>query len=318
MHALKPSPRSAARLAQHTVRFVSIAGTLAAALTPGTALADTASGGGFGSYSFVDAIALGVIIYVIFRLVSRGFGKRNRTDQRPPRRDNVSRFPGPDQNDSQRQQGEDGEPTHKEASEVYRRAQQNWDRLSSKPRDRSGQPGQQGQSGRQGPFGRRPGTPPPPIDVEPTSDPGGPPAGIPSGGETSYPGTTSRRIDVRNFDEDDFLNGAKAVYARIQESWDARDLEDIRDFVGDQVYSNLTEHARKNPQPGKTDILLIEAKVLEVRHDNADLTASVLYDVLLRKKGASANSKVKEIWHFRKPADDTNAFWKVEGIQQVH
>ncbi|QJT09018.1 Tim44 domain-containing protein [Oceanidesulfovibrio marinus] len=317
MHAQKKSPRFAAQLAQNTVRLVSLAGTLAPALIPGTALAaDTSPVGGFGSYSFIDAIALGVIIFVLFRLVSRGFGRRNKPDERPPRRDNVSRFPGRDQNG--RQQDSNGEPSQKEASDAYRRAQQTWDYLSSKPRDRSGQTGQQGQPGQQDRFGRRPGTPPPPIDVDSMPDPGGPQAGVPSGGETSYTGTTSRRIDVRNFDEDDFLNGAKAVYARIQESWDARDLEDIRDFVGDQVYSNLTDHARRNPQPGKTDILLIEAKVLEVRHDNADLTASVLYDVLLRKKGAKANSKIKEIWHFRKPADDTNAFWKVEGIQQVH
>jgi predicted lipid-binding transport protein (Tim44 family) len=274
-------------------------------------LAMAGAGGAFEALTIVDAIAIGVIVFVLFRLVSRGFGSRNRQDRQPPqrpehRRDNVSRFPGRDDS-GQRGTEEDREPTTREASEAYRRAQQTWDFLSSKPRSGEEQ------------SARRPGTEPPPVDVGSLPDPGGPPAGVPSGGETSAPsaGTTSARIDVPGFDEEDFLKGAKAVYSRIQESWDARDLEDIRDFVGDQVYENLEQHARRNPTPSRTDILLLNAKLLEVKRDNSDLTASVLYDVLLHKQDATANSKLKEIWHFRKSAGE-DAFWTVEGIQQVH
>lgn len=277
---------------------------------PRAAFAQAGSGGASEPFSFIDALAIGVIVFVLFRLVSRGFGRRNPPDDRQPRqrRDNVSRFPR--RHDTDARSTDSDEPAKKELGEVHQRARQTWDYLSSKPRN--GQPGPQGPGQRAGGSGQQP------IDVDSIPDPGGPPAGVPAGGETVFGGTTSARIDVQGFDEDEFIKGAKAVYARIQESWDARDLEDIRNFVGDQVYENLQLHARKNPTPGKTDILLIEAKVLEVKRDNADLTASVLYDVLLRKKGAKANSKLKEIWHFRKDAKDEKALWKVEGIQQVH
>lgn len=283
---------------------------------PGMAFADSGPAGTSEAFSVIDAIAIGVIVFILFRLVSRGFGRGNRPnerqDRRPPqRRDNVSRLPGRD--DADRNGNEEREPTRKEASDAYRRAQQTWDYLSSKPRGE--RPGRQTPPGDSGPESSP--SEPPPIDVESTPA-GGPPVGVPAGSETVLGGTTSARVDVRGFDEEDFLKGAKAVYARIQESWDARDLEDIREFVGDQVYENLQQHARKNPTPGKTEILLIEAKVLEVKRDGPDLTASVLYEVLLRKKNAKANSKLKEIWHFRKPTDDKKAFWKVEGIQQVH
>ena len=283
---------------------------------PRAAFAQFGSGGAFESFSFIDAIALGVIIFVLFRLVSRGFGRRNPPDDQEPRqrRDNVSQFPRRN-DDAGAENTDSNEPAEKEQlGEAHRRAQQTWDYLSTKPRGE-----QSGQQSPQDQTGRRPGASgQTPVDVDSIPDPGGPPAGVPAGGETAFGTTTSARIDVRDFDEDEFLKGAKAVYARIQESWDARDLEDIREFVGDQVYENLQQHARRNPTPSKTDILLVEAKVLEVKRDNADLTASVLYDVLLRKKGAKANSKLKEIWHFRKDAQDKKALWKVEGIQQVH
>ncbi len=289
-----------------------LAGCALLLAAPHDAFAQFGTGGAFESFSFIDAIALGVIIFVLFRLVSRGFGRRNPPDDREPRqrRDNVSQFPRRNDTESGGTD-ESGSAEKEQLAEAHRRAQQTWDYLSTKPRG--------GQSDQQGQTGQRPGASgQAPVDVGSIPDPGGPPAGVPAGGETTFGATTSARVDVRDFDEEDFLKGAKAVYARIQESWDARDLEDIREFVGDQVYENLQQHARRNPTPSKTDILLVEAKVLEVKRDNADLTASVLYDVLLRKKGAKANSKLKEIWHFRKNAEDSNALWKVEGIQQVH
>ncbi len=128
---------------------------------------------------------------------------------------------------------------------------------------------------------------------------------------------TNAGAGVPDFDEEDFMRGAKMVYNRIQQSWDARDLEDIRQFVGEQVFRNLKEHAARDPKPSRTQILFIDARLAEVEAQGDDLVASVLYDVTMRKERAKANAKVKEIWTFRKPKADPKAFWKVEGIQQV-
>ena len=67
----------------------------------------------------------------------------------------------------------------------------------------------------------------------------------------------------QGFDQEDFMKGAKAVYTRLQNSWDKRDLEDIRDFTSKEVWEEITRQAQEDPHPGKTEILRVNARLLE-------------------------------------------------------
>jgi len=119
-------------------------------------------------------------------------------------------------------------------------------------------------------------------------------------------------------DETEFLAGAKALYARLQASWDRRDLDDIRGFTSPEVYAEISRQAKEDPAPGKTDILMVEAQVVEAGTQGTQTVISVLYDVLLREDQADSRpSKVREVWHIRRDESAPNPQWTLEGIQQL-
>ncbi|MFO7597366.1 MAG: Tim44-like domain-containing protein [Desulfocurvibacter africanus] len=124
--------------------------------------------------------------------------------------------------------------------------------------------------------------------------------------------------NVPGFNEDEFLRGAKMVYTRLQASWDARDLEDIREFTSPEVYAEIARQAAQDPTPSTTEILLVNARLLEVKPQGAQILATVYFDVLMREdKAQNAPGQVREVWHFLRENDDPKSSWKLEGIQQL-
>jgi predicted lipid-binding transport protein (Tim44 family) len=120
-----------------------------------------------------------------------------------------------------------------------------------------------------------------------------------------------------DFDQADFMKGAKIMYNRLQAAWDKRDLADIRQFTSNEVYEEIRRQAQESPSPGKTELLLVNPRLLEVRDVDGRRIASVLYDVMMREDGDERARQVREIWHFSREAKDAKAFWVLEGIQQV-
>jgi predicted lipid-binding transport protein (Tim44 family) len=122
----------------------------------------------------------------------------------------------------------------------------------------------------------------------------------------------------QGFDQEDFMKGAKAVYTRLQNSWDKRDLEDIRYFTSKEVWEEISRQAQEDLKPSKTEILRVNARLLEVASSNSHTVASVLFDVMMRESREEDMAKeVREIWHFSKDDKDPKSLWVLEGIQQV-
>lgn len=120
-----------------------------------------------------------------------------------------------------------------------------------------------------------------------------------------------------DFDTDEFLRGAKAAYSRLQASWDRRDLDDIAAFATEDVMRELREQAAEDPNPGRTEIMLVNASLLEVRDEGALRRVAVYFDVLMREdQHAARPEQVREVWHFvcSTAAGDS---WKLDGIQQL-
>jgi len=119
------------------------------------------------------------------------------------------------------------------------------------------------------------------------------------------------------FDADEFIKGAKSIYARLQAAWDKRDLEDIRSFTSPEVFNEIQQQAQEDPTQGKTDLLLIDPRILEVRETGNETIVSVLYDVIMRENEDELSKQVRELWHFSRNRDNPESFWILEGIQQV-
>lgn len=131
-------------------------------------------------------------------------------------------------------------------------------------------------------------------------------------------GTSSPEVKIpEGFDVDDFLTGAKAAYTRLQNSWNNRDLDDIRNFTTREVFAEIKRQQSSAPLMGQTELLVVEASLLEVREEDDDTVCSVLFDVLLREDPLEEAKQTQEIWHFSRPSDGTG-MWLLEGIQQVN
>lgn len=119
------------------------------------------------------------------------------------------------------------------------------------------------------------------------------------------------------FDTDEFLRGAKAAYTRLNASWDKRDFQDIAQFTTPAFLSELRRQGIEDNQPGNTEIMLVNADLLEVSTLGNEEIAQVYFTVLLREDPSQESPvDVREVWHFVRPASG-EGMWRLDGIQQV-
>ena len=119
-------------------------------------------------------------------------------------------------------------------------------------------------------------------------------------------------------DEQEFLAGAKALYTRLQASWDRRDIDDIRQFTSPEVHEEIARQAALDPAHGRTEILMVEARALDVRSSGTETVISVLFDAMLREDNADAPAEqIREVWHIRRDESAPSPQWTLEGIQQL-
>lgn len=123
-------------------------------------------------------------------------------------------------------------------------------------------------------------------------------------------------ITIPAFNEEEFLEGAKQLYVRMQESWDMRDLNDIKLFTSEEVYKEIQEQYKEDPNPSKTELLLINCHVVKANAVDSKEFVSVLFDVLLKEQENENNEQVKEIWNFTRDKN-ADSMWKLDGIQQA-
>jgi predicted lipid-binding transport protein (Tim44 family) len=70
-------------------------------------------------------------------------------------------------------------------------------------------------------------------------------------------------------------------------------------------------------EPQRTDVLAINAQLLEVVTEKDMAIASVRFNGQLRESPQSAPEAFDEIWHVQKDLKDPDAVWLLAGIQQV-
>lgn len=118
------------------------------------------------------------------------------------------------------------------------------------------------------------------------------------------------------FDEATFLRQAKANFIRLQAAYDNKNLADLREFTSPEVFAEiqLQLHERGN-EPNQTDVISIDAKLLDVTVEGQTTIASVEFSGSVREEQNAAPVPIKEIWHFHNGNFQTN--WVVAGIQQA-
>jgi len=156
------------------------------------------------------------------------------------------------------------------------------------------------------------GSPPPanftPAQFESSSVPGGTHG---AGG-----GAAATRNIPADFDVDGFLRQAKLNFVRLQAANDRGDMDDVREFTAPELFAEIQmQYQERGSKPQETDVMQLNAELLEVVTEGNRHIASVHFSGQLRENGAAPET-FAETWHLVKPTDGSRG-WNVAGIQPV-
>ncbi len=128
--------------------------------------------------------------------------------------------------------------------------------------------------------------------------------------------TANPRIPA-DFDVAPFERNSKAAFIRLQASNDAKDYDDIREFTTPEMFGEISlQFQERGTSTQKTEVVSVDARVIEVIIENNKAIASVRYTGVIREDGEQAEG-FDEVWHVVKDLSDNNATWKLAGIQQL-
>jgi len=120
------------------------------------------------------------------------------------------------------------------------------------------------------------------------------------------------------FDVAGFLRGAKLNYMKLQIANDRGDLDELREFTSDELFEELKKDVlARGGAKQQTDMLALNADLLEVVSEGDKHWASVRFSGTVRESPGEAPTGFEEVWNLAKPADGSQG-WQLAGIQQMH
>jgi len=141
------------------------------------------------------------------------------------------------------------------------------------------------------------------------------PAAQPLSGGAASP-SVSGNIPA-DFPVESFLRNSKTSFIRLQAANDRKDLNDIREYTTPEMFAEISMQLQERDNtPQKTDVVSVNAELLEVNNENDFAIASVRMSGQLRENNGAPDS-FDEIWHVQKNLKDEKSVWLLAGIQQV-
>ena len=124
-----------------------------------------------------------------------------------------------------------------------------------------------------------------------------------------------------DFDVDAFLRSSKANFVSLQDAWDRADIPSLRAMMTDgmleQIQGQLAERERQSGgQPNKTEVVMIEARLLGIEDLGEGHMASVEFSGMVREDGSAGPNPFREIWSIAR-AKAGGGGWLVAGVQAL-
>ena len=128
---------------------------------------------------------------------------------------------------------------------------------------------------------------------------------------------TGARAFPPGFDAEAFTREAKLNFIRLQAAFDAGNLDDLRAFTAPEIFAELSmELAERGTNPQTTDVMTLDAEVLEAIDEGNRHIVSVRFTGLVREAADQGAMPLDEVWHLTRPANGQGG-WVIAGIQQL-
>jgi len=123
------------------------------------------------------------------------------------------------------------------------------------------------------------------------------------------------------FDAEGFLRSAKNNFITLQSAWDRSDIASLRAMMTDtmlgEIQSQLNERELHiGAQINKTDVVMLDAKLLGIEDLGNDYMASVEFSGMIREEPSAGPSPFREVWNMTKPKSGASG-WLVAGVQAL-
>ena len=118
------------------------------------------------------------------------------------------------------------------------------------------------------------------------------------------------------FDTMTFLTVAKQQFVSIQGLWNKGDVEQLKEYLTDDLVSELTPQILDQASQGgqMTEVVLLNAELLGMEQVAGGHLASVRFSGMLREEAGQEAFRFEEVWNLYKTADSG---WLLAGIQQI-
>ena len=121
----------------------------------------------------------------------------------------------------------------------------------------------------------------------------------------------------RDFDAAGFERIAKMIFIRLQAANDSGDLNDLRAFTTPEMFAAIRlDLQERGGVAQQTDVVRIDAQVLDVATEADRQVVSVRFHGLIREDSNGGAAPFDEVWHLVKPTDGSRE-WAIAGIQQM-
>jgi predicted lipid-binding transport protein (Tim44 family) len=119
-----------------------------------------------------------------------------------------------------------------------------------------------------------------------------------------------------DFDAAAFERIAKMIFIRLQAANDKSDVADLRAFTTPELFSSLKLDLQdRNNAPQQTDVVTLNAELLDFAQEDARQIVSVRFHGLLREEAHNGAEPFDEVWHLVRPSDAKAGAWAIAGIQ---
>ncbi len=117
------------------------------------------------------------------------------------------------------------------------------------------------------------------------------------------------------FEPAPFLAQAKVQFLRLQGAYDRGDATPLSDVTTPAMLARIRDDLASRAVQVPTDVVTLDAEMLDVQTEGAQYVASVRFHGSLREDGAAMPQGFDEVWNLAKPVDGSSG-WLLAGIQQ--